>query len=110
MKTNAEKPDDRELSAYVDGQLSPEKAAEIEARLTASPEEAARVECYLQQNRLIRDAADALEPAAADLRTAALARELALRLERRVGQRWRMPAWVRQAAAAVVLVSAGWLA
>jgi anti-sigma factor RsiW len=110
MKTNAEKPDDRELSAYVDGQLSPEDAAEIEARFTASPEEAARVESYLQQNRLIRDAADALEPAAADLRTAALERQLAQRLERRVGQRWRMPAWVRQAAAAVVLISAGWLA
>jgi anti-sigma factor RsiW len=107
MKPNAETPDDPQLSAYADGQLSPEEAAEIEARLAASPEDAARVESYLRQNRLIRDAADALEPATTDLRTAALERQLAQRLERR---RWRMPAWVRQVAAAVLLVSAGWLA
>jgi anti-sigma factor RsiW len=107
MEPNAEKPDDPELQAYVDGKLSPEEAAELEARLADDPEDAAKVESYLKQNRLILTAADALAPAATDLRTAALERELARRLERR---RWRMPAWVRQAAAAVVLVSAGWLA
>jgi anti-sigma factor RsiW len=107
MKTTAEIPDDRELSAYVDGQLSPDEAARIEARLAANPEDAATVESYLRQNRLIRDAADALEPATTDLRTAALERQLAQRLERR---RWQIPTWVRQVAAAVVLVSAGWLA
>jgi anti-sigma factor RsiW len=103
----AEKPDDCELQAYVDGQLTPEEAAALEARLADSPEDAATVASYLDQNRLIREAADALAPAAVDLRTADLERRLAQRLERR---RWRLPAWVRQAAAAVILVSAGWFA
>ncbi len=107
MRNTAEKPDDHELQAYVDGQLTPEEAAAIEARLAESPEDAAAVADYLEQNRLIREVADGLTPTVVDLRTADLQRRLARRLE---GRRWRLPAWVRQAAAAVVLVSAGWFA
>lgn len=115
MTPNADKPDDLAIHAYVDGQLTPEEAAAIEARLATCPEEAAAAEAYLDQIRRIGEAADALAPATTDLRTAALERALARRLAerpgaRRAGPRWQVPAWARQAAAAVVLVGAGWFA
>ncbi len=107
MHRDIEDPDEHELQAYLDGQLPPEEAARVEERLTRDPEAAAAIEAFLEQKALIREAADALEPSAADLRTAALTRKLADRLSRR---RWGVPGWLKQVAAAVVLVSAGWLA
>lgn len=105
------KPDDHELHAYVDGQLAPGEAADLEARLAADPAALTVVESYLEQNRLIRAAADALAPAAIDLRTATLERLLARRLEElREARSQPVMAWLRQTAAAVVLVGAGWLA
>ena len=107
MQRDIEEHDDYELQAYVDGQLTPEEAARVEERLARDPEAAATVQAFLEQKELIREAADVLEPSATDLRTAALERKLAVRLNR---QRWGIPGWMRQVAAAVVLVSAGWLA
>lgn len=110
MERFADKPDDRDLQAYVDGQLTPDEAAALEARLAESPEDAAAVDAYLEQKRLIREAADALAPAAVDLRTAALERRLARRLDRSRGVGpARLPAPLRRAAAAVLLVGAGWV-
>ena len=110
MERFADKPDDRDLQAYADGQLTPDEAAALEARLAESPEDAAAVDAHLEQKRLIREAADALAPAAVDLRTAALERRLIDRLTRRAPSgRPRLPVLLRQAAAAVLLVGAGWV-
>ncbi len=107
MTQTITEPDDHDLLAYVDGRLTPDEAAKVEARLARDPEAAAAVQAFIEQNELIRSAADTLEPQAADLRTAALERKLADRLS---GRRWAMPVWLRQTAAAVVLVCAGWFA
>jgi anti-sigma factor RsiW len=102
--------DEFELQAYVDGELSPEEAAAFEERLAENAEQAAAVEAYFEQNRLIREAADAMTPAmTVDLRTARLERQLAQRLAAQ-SRSWRLPPWLRQAAAAVVLLGAGWIA
>lgn len=107
MQRDIEEHNDYELQAYVDGQLTPEEAARVEERLARDPEAAATVQAFLEQKELIREAADALEPYTTDLRTAALERKLAERLS---GRHWGVPGWLRQVAASVVLVSAGWLA
>jgi anti-sigma factor RsiW len=43
-----------ELHAYVDGQLSPDDVMRVEAHLQATPQDAARVAAWNQQNRDIR--------------------------------------------------------
>lgn len=50
--------DDQELHAYVDGMLTTERRAEIEAYLRTNPEAARRVDEYLRQNTLLRSALD----------------------------------------------------
>lgn len=45
---------DADLNAYVDGELAPERRAEIEAYLIAEPAQAARVETWRRQNEIIR--------------------------------------------------------
>jgi anti-sigma factor RsiW len=103
-----------ELHAYLDGQLGPDEAAEVEARLAEDPEQLERFEAYARHKRLIGEAADAF---AADsergkmvnLRTVALERELASALaEQAAPARRRAWSWPLQTAAAVCLVSAGW--
>lgn len=94
------------LEAYVDGRLDREQAAAVEVLLAADPELRARVADHREQSRLIRAAADALEPATVDLRTAALERMLAQQL----AQRQRRPLFrLAQVAAAAALFAAGWL-
>ena len=115
MQRDIEEYEDHELMAYADGQLNPEEAARVEDRLASDPEAAAIVQAMLEQKLLIQEAADDLEPATTDLRTAALERKLADRLAQRLpggapGPRFGVPGWLRQAAAALVLVSAGWFA
>ena len=115
MQRDIEEHEDHDLMAYVDGQLSPEEAARVEDRLAADPEAAATVQAMLEQKLLIQEAADDLEPTTTDLRTAALERRLAERLVQRlpdgVSRRpWGITGWLRQVAAALVLVSAGWFA
>ncbi|MBK5928025.1 anti-sigma factor family protein [Rhodobaculum claviforme] len=100
------------LMAHADGQLSPEEAAEVEARLEQDPDARATLSAWCMQGAAIRAAADALDTAPPSLRTAALERELARALQR---QGWRarlmgpmMGAGLRRIAAGVVLFAAGW--
>ena len=91
--------DEHELHAYVDEQLAPGRRAELEARLAADPEAAARVEAYRRQNQLLRAALDPVlsEPVPPRL--------MVLRAPA------RFPAWLRYGALAASLVSAaalGW--
>lgn len=47
-----------DLHAYVDGALSPERRAEVEAYLAEYPEDAERVRAYLAQNVALKAAFD----------------------------------------------------
>lgn len=99
---------DPELMAYVDGQLGPEAAAAVEARLAADPAARDAVSAWTLQAVQIRAAAEALDTDATSLRTAALERELARALKR---QGWRarlMGPGLRRMAASVALFAAGW--
>ncbi len=100
-----------DVSAYLDGQLGPDEAAEVEARLSGDPAELGRYSAYARHKQLLRDGADELLQPTVDLKTAALERELARKLERqaRYGQVSRVRLWAMRTAAAVVLVTAGWI-
>lgn len=100
-----------DLNAYLDGQLGPDEAAEVEARLAGDPAELGRYSTYARHKQLLRDGADALMPPTVDLRTAALERELARKLDRQVrsGPVSQVRLWAMRTAAAVVLVTAGWI-
>ena len=67
---------DADFHAYVDGQLAPERAAEVEAALAADPGLAARVAEMRADNALLRDALDPIlaEPIPARLLETAAAR------------------------------------
>lgn len=94
-------PADAELHAFADGLLSPERRAEIEARLAADPDAAERVAFYRRLNeglhRLYDPMLEAAEPAV-------------LPLQRRLG--WRRPLGRIAAALALLVIGAGggWLA
>jgi anti-sigma factor RsiW len=78
------KPTDDELHAYLDRQLSAERAAAVEAFLASSPEAAARVAAWRRDARDLRNAFAALEgwPPNASLDPAAVRRRLRTRLIR----------------------------
>lgn len=103
---------DQDLHAYIDGQLGPDRAAEIDARLDAAPDLRRVVDAMIADRSDIRAAADALEAAAnttpVNLRSAALERALGKRLAQR---RWQAritgPA-TRQIAAGIALFAMGW--
>ena len=99
------------LSAYLDGQLGPDEAAEVEALLDDDPEKREAFEEMARHKALIAEAAEALDGGPANLRTAQLERELTRALERRASPpaRFAPPRWVAQVAAAAALVSFGWL-
>lgn len=73
---------DLALHAYLDGELGPDEAAEVEARLLADPEALAHLETCRAQRDLIHEAARVPTSDVVDLRTEALQRELARRLRR----------------------------
>ncbi|QDL94344.1 anti-sigma factor (plasmid) [Paroceanicella profunda] len=95
---------DDDLHGYVDGALTPERAAEVEAWLAVHPHEAARVADYADQARALRAALDpvAEQPVPAQLH-----------LGRLIEARGRRRGQWRQAAAAVLLLglggAGGWL-
>ena len=100
--------DDAALQAYLDGELDPGCAAEIEAWLSAHPKAAARVEAWRRNDHLLRAALDpALDEPIPPALNAALFRRRPLR-----DGAWR--GWAVRAAAAVILIalgaSGGWLA
>ncbi|AZO08180.1 MULTISPECIES: anti-sigma factor [unclassified Mesorhizobium] len=95
---------DADLDAYIDDQLDVARRIEVEAFLSARPEAAARVMSDLRTRDELRVAlagpAGVARPATADA---------ARRLERGLARR-RVFAVLQRAAAAAVLVAAGWLA
>lgn len=54
MSTNTPPIEELDLHAYVDGQLGPERRAEVEAHLAANPTAAERVQAYRKQNDMLR--------------------------------------------------------
>ncbi|WP_367161396.1 anti-sigma factor, partial [Mesorhizobium sp.] len=95
---------DADLDAYVDDQLDVARRIEVEAFLSARPEVAARVMSDLRTRDELRVA---LAGPGAMARTATT--DAARRLER-VLARDRAFSVLQRAAAAAVLVAAGWLA
>lgn len=90
-----------DLMAFTDGQLGPERRAEVERWLQSHPEDAARVASWRRVNAELKGALDAVaeEPVPAALSRLTTRRRLALR-------------WDMAAAAAVSLaigLGAGWL-
>lgn len=108
---------DRDLHAYVDGELDPGRRAALAARLARDPTARGRVDAYAAQRGLLREAWEALPDRPGDARTAALTEELARRLEDRrpgpanpagAGRRGLRRALLPAALAACALV--GWVA
>ena len=101
MSTDPRHVSEQELQAHVDGWLDPARLPAVEAYLAAHPEEAARLAAYRRQTEALRAALGA--PPGEDIpeRLRAAAR----------GQRsgWQT-AWLRHAAAALVLLVAGFAA
>lgn len=88
-----------DLHAYADGLLEAERRAEVESWLAANPEDAARVQAWIAQNRSLHAAFDEVlnEPLPLALVRAASRR-----------QRFNVPVW-RAAAAVFVVAGAGFL-
>ena len=96
---------DADLSAFADGQLSPERAAAVEAALARDPESLARLAAIREQNRLLARALDPwlAEPIPRRLLDAAVPPVPPRRAW------WRHPA-LAMAASLVVGVAIGWVA
>ena len=107
--TNHTEPDpalDPDLHAYVDGKLSPERAAEIEDRLAGDAAQRDVVAAWMRDRDLIREAASGDHPP--DLRTELLGRELGRRVRaRRVRTSLMQPA-LKRIAASVLIFATGW--
>lgn len=102
-----------DLNAYVDGELGPDEAAEIEARLVADPEERIAFEGLVRQKTQISEALDALDTGPASLQTERLKRRLADKLMRQNSARrsftgYRLLRSGTRVAAAGILVAFGW--
>lgn len=91
--------DDRELHAYVDGWLEPERRAAVEAALAEDAELAATVAAYQRQNRTLKQAVAALAESEAP--------ERLLAVVRRGRGSARLPGLLRIAAALALLVVGG---
>jgi anti-sigma factor RsiW len=74
---------DMGVNAYLDGELGPEEAAEIEAQLDVDPEARAQFDAFFLQKAQLGEAADALDAKSWNLETARLERRLATAIERR---------------------------
>ncbi len=109
--TSAEQID---FNAYLDGELGPEEAAEIEARLAEDPEAQARLEACGRHKDMIADALTAIAlTGPVPLKTARLEKRLAAKLHMRAAPTRTFAAgpWlqgVTQIAAAAALVAFGW--
>jgi len=99
---------DPDLHAYVDGRLSPDAAAEFDARLDGDPELRRLADAMIGDRDAIRSAADGLDTGPVNLRTAALERQLAQRLDRRRWQAAIAGPVSRQVAAGFVMFALGW--
>jgi anti-sigma factor RsiW len=90
---------DAELQAYVDGQLLPQRAAEVAQHLARHEEDAQRVAAYRRQNETLQAAYDPL-----------LAEAIPARLQPGARRHWSLPLQRYAIAAALMVVSgiAGW--
>ena len=99
--------DENDLHAFLDGQLAPEQEAVVLAWLETDPEARQRLHDYAEQKLLTAIGASEGAAEADPERTDELAEELGARLQRTLTKR-RPLVWLRQAAAVVALVAAGW--
>jgi anti-sigma factor RsiW len=100
-----------DLNTYLDGQLPPGEAAGLEARLAEDTEASSRLDAMTEQKKMLRAALMAVPAGEGSPRTLDLEQRLAGRLrqrERVSAGTWAAGNWLRKAAAAVVLVAAGW--
>mgnify|MGYP007017177297 CR=1 FL=1 len=99
--------DENDLHAFLDGQLTAEQEAVVLAWLESDPDARKRLHDYAEQKLLTAiGAAEAAHDSDPE-HTRELADELGTRLQRSLGRR-RPLVWLRQAAAIVALVAAGW--
>jgi anti-sigma factor RsiW len=101
------------VNAYLDGELGPEEAAEIEAELDEDPEARAQFDAFFLQKVQLSEAADALDTKPQNFETARLERRLATAIHWRSTPRKviSFSAWSRmgsQIAATFALVAFGW--
>ena len=101
------------VNAYLDGELGPEEAAEIEAQLDVDPEARAQFDAFFQQKAQINDALDTFDTKPQNLKTARLERRLAAAIHRRSTPQKVIAfgSWGRigsQVAAACAFVAIGW--
>jgi anti-sigma factor RsiW len=101
------------VNAYLDGELGPEEAAEIEAELDEDPEARAQFDAFFLQKAQIGEVVDNLDVGQPNLETARLERRLASAIQRRSAPRATISfgAWSRmgsQIAATCALVAFGW--
>jgi len=92
---------DEEIHLLIDGELSPEQASDLQARLGSNPEKAAEVFAEAARMAALR----AAQPSRLFPRSESL--EVANRLERRFRQR-RYYSFARASIAAAVVFAAGW--
>lgn len=103
-----------DINAYLDGELGPDEAAEVEARLAEDPQAQARLEDYDRQRNQIGDALTAIASTGpVPLKTVRLQKRLADRLHRRIAPRRAVALgpWlhgVTRIAAAAAFVALGW--
>ncbi|WP_158044222.1 anti-sigma factor family protein [Skermanella pratensis] len=102
--------DENDLHAFLDGQLAAEQEAIVLAWLEFDPDARRRLHDYAEQKLLTAigaaDMAHDSDPEHTRELARKLADELGTRLHRSLGR--RPMAWLRQAAAIVALVAAGW--
>lgn len=99
---------DDDLLAYVDGTLSPERMAEVEARLARDPDARAATASWRHNDNLIRQMAQTADDLPANMRIAALERELAAKLQARKRRAFLMGPTLGRIAASVLIFTAGW--
>ena len=99
---------DDDLMAYVDGHLPPEKMAEVEARLARDPEARAATASWRHNDNLIRQMAQTADDLPANMRIAALERELAAKLQARKRRAFVLGPALGRIAASVLIFAAGW--
>jgi len=102
-----------DLNAYLDGELSPEEAAELETRIDEDAEAQDWLARLAAQKTLLSEALEALDPPVANLKTIALEKKLARRIASNAEPQRRgfHPGVTRaplQIAAAIALVALGW--
>lgn len=99
---------DDDLISYVDGTLSPERMVQVEARLAGDSEARAAIASWRHHDNLIRQLAQTADDLPANMRIAALERELAAKLQARKRRAFLMGPALGRIAASVLIFTAGW--